>query len=128
MKAKINMIGIFTDDIEPMKKFYHEVLGFEISNDLGVYVEFKNEGVRLAICLKTVMYNMDDDYKVKAKGQRFELAFECESVEDVDATYQQLIAKGAVQVHPPENMPWGQRTAMFADPDGNYHEIFVNLD
>lgn len=127
MKAKINLITIWTDEIEEMKKFYRDVLGFEVINDLGEYVEFSNEGVRFAICKRSVMYDFSDEYKVKLAGQAFELAFPCDSVEDVDISYRKLIDKGAKGVQEPKNMPWSQRTALFADPDGNIHEIFAEI-
>ena len=38
-----------------------------------------------------------------------------------------LICKGAASVHEPQDMPWNQRTALFADPNGNIHEIFVEI-
>lgn len=127
MKLRINMIGIFTDAMEPMKYFYEKILGFEVLTDMGEYVEFKNEGVRFAICLRKVMYESSPEYKVKPEGQRFELAFECHNVDDLDKTFEGLLEKGAKSIHGPEDMPWGQRTALFADPDGNIHELFVNL-
>jgi len=44
-------------------------------------------------------------------------------VEDVDAAYQMLSAKGVHLLRPPTNQPWGLRTAYFADPEGNLWEI-----
>lgn len=44
-------------------------------------------------------------------------------VEDVDAAYEALRARGATLVKPPANQPWGLRTAYFADPEGNLWEI-----
>ncbi|MGL6105230.1 VOC family protein [Romboutsia sp.] len=127
MKAQINLITIWTDNIDRMKEFYNEVLGFKIINDLGNYVEFENVGVRFAICMRDVMYAYTKEYKQKTLGQAFEMAFPCESIEDVDTTYENLIKKGALPIYGPKNMPWNQRTALFADPDGNIHEIFVSL-
>jgi len=40
MKAQINLITIWTNDIDKMKNFYNQVLGFRIENDLGNYFEF----------------------------------------------------------------------------------------
>lgn len=128
MKPEINLITIWTDDVDNMKSFYNQVLGFEIKNDLGDYVEFESNGVRFAICKRSVMYGYCDEYKIKTVGQCFELAFQCENSEDVDKSFNQLIAKGALSIHEPQNMPWGQRTALFADPDGNIHEIFAELN
>lgn len=127
MEARINLITIWTDDVIPMKEFYNKVLGFKIENDLGEYVEFKNEGVRFALCLRKVMYNYSEEYKKLRIGQSFELAFPCKSPEDVDKSYKDIISKGGVPVHEPQNMPWDQRTALFSDPDGNIHEIFSDF-
>lgn len=128
MKAQINLITIWTNEIEKMKKFYHQVLGFNIKNDLGNYVEFENDGVRFAICTRDVMYGYSGEYKKESFGQTFELAFPCESPKDVDESFNELMAKGATSIHEPQDMPWNQRTALFADPDGNIHEIFAEID
>lgn len=65
--------------------------------------------------------------KEKTSGQSFELAFPCDNPTDVDESFKKLISLGATPIHEPENMPWNQRTALFADPDGNIHEIFAEL-
>ena len=44
-------------------------------------------------------------------------------VEDVDAAYETLAAKGVRFLRPPTDQPWGLRTAYFADPEGNLWEI-----
>ena len=127
MKAQISLITIWTNDIDTMKVFYNTVLGFRIENDLGSYVEFENDGVRFAICTRDVMYDYSSEYRKESSGQGFELAFPCESPNDVDESFNMLISKGATSVHEPQDMPWNQRTALFADPDGNIHEIFADI-
>lgn len=128
MKAQINLITIWTNDIEKMKSFYNKVLGFDIRNDLGNYVEFENSGVRFAICMRDVMYDYTKEYEKNVSGQSFELAFPCENPEDVDDSFEKLIEMGATPIHKPQTMPWNQRTALFADPDGNIHEIFAEIE
>ncbi|GCE21877.1 VOC family protein [Dictyobacter kobayashii] len=44
-------------------------------------------------------------------------------VEDVDAAYAELKAKGVTFLRPPTDQRWGLRTAHFADPEGNIWEI-----
>ena len=127
MKAEINLITIWTNDIEKMRNFYNKVLGFNIKNDLGNYVEFENNGVRFAICTREVMHGYSNEYEKQAFGQSFELAFPCEDPRDVDKSFIQLIEMGATSIKAPQNMPWNQRTALFADPDGNIHEIFSEI-
>ena len=40
-------------------------------------------------------------------------------VDDVDTTYKQVAEQGFETVKEPADMPWGERTAWIADPDGN---------
>lgn len=127
MKAEINLITIWTNDIDTMRKFYNEVLGFKIKSDLGNYVEFENSGVRFAICMREVMYDYSKEYEKEPLGQGFELAFPCENPNDVDKSFKEIVGMGAASIQSPKNMPWNQRTALFADPDGNIHEIFAEL-
>jgi catechol 2,3-dioxygenase-like lactoylglutathione lyase family enzyme len=127
MKAKISLVTIWTNDIEKMRGFYNNVLGFQIKNDLGNYVEFENDGVRFAICMRNVMLTYSKQYFEQVNGQAFELAFPCSSAQDVDKTYADLIEKGVNFEQMPQDMPWNQRMALFSDPDGNIHEIFAEL-
>lgn len=129
MKAHINMIGIITSQFDEMKSFYKDIMEFEVLMELDHYVEFKNDGVRFAISTNDVMHMATghESYKQTKQGQSLELAFEVPAPKDVDPEYDKLIHKGATPIKPPNDMPWGQRAAFFADPDGNIHEIFADL-
>lgn len=49
-------------------------------------------------------------------GLRYEL---CLYADDVDEAVRELCAAGAPLLRPPADMPWGERIAYVADPDGN---------
>ena len=49
-------------------------------------------------------------------------------VEDVDAAYQMLSAKGVRFLRPPTDQPWRLRTAYFADPEGTLWEINHSIE
>jgi lactoylglutathione lyase len=129
MKANIALITILTDHVPNMLDFYQNALGFKVAVNLGQYVELENEGVRFAICDRDVMVKSihHESYTRAASGQAFELAFPCDTPDDVDVSYNQLIEHGAKPIQAPASMPWGQRTAFFADPEGYIHEIFSEL-
>lgn len=129
MEAKIALITILTNNVSAMKKFYSEVLGFTVQDDRGQYIEFANEGVRFALCARSVMERATGhaDFSWPRQGQSFELAFPCASPAAVDDSYATLVTNGATPITAPATMPWGQRTAFFADPDGNIHELFADL-
>jgi lactoylglutathione lyase len=127
MKARIALITILTDNVHGMLDFYKNVLGFNIESQMGDYVEFQNDGVRFSICSRSIMSSVTDNhlsFKEPRSGQSFELAFPLDSHEEVDKVYDEIILKGATPIKVPSDMPWGQRTAFFADPDGNIHELF----
>ncbi len=126
MKGRIGLITILSDDVQSMKEFYNNILGFEILEDLGRYVEFLNEGTRFAICSREVMSECTDhiSFKELRSGQSFELAFPLDSLGEVDRIYEEIVSKGATPVKKPEMMPWGKRTTFFSDPEGNIHELY----
>jgi len=123
---RIGLVTVLADDVETMKAFYGGVLGFEIVEHLGNYIEFRSEGVRFAVCAREVMFTHTGhpSYVEEAYGQRFELAFPAGTPDEVDLLYGELVARGATAVKPPETMPWGRRTAFIADPEGNIHEVY----
>jgi uncharacterized glyoxalase superfamily protein PhnB len=129
MYNQIALITILTDDVPRLAAFYRDVLHFEVKQDLGGYIEFHNAGARFAVCARSILHEASGhaSYTATHHGQCFELAFPCAGPADVDRVYAQIVAQGATPVHAPADMPWNQRTAMFADPDGNIHELFADL-
>jgi len=129
MLNHISLITLLTDDVPRLAAFYRDALGFTVKQDMGQYVEFHSDGVRFAVCARSILHDASGDasYIAARRGQTFELAFPCASLADVDRAYADILAKGAAPIHAPADMPWGQRTALFADPDGNIHELFADL-
>lgn len=129
MKPEIALITLLTDYVPGMVHFYRDVLGFEVLSDMGEYTELKNAGVRFAICDRSIMLKATDhpSYLQGATGQAVELAFPCSTPEEVDLAYDKAVSLGAKPVKAPASMPWGQRTAFFADPEGYIHEFFSDL-
>jgi lactoylglutathione lyase len=129
MKSQIALITILTDNVPAQSRFYQDALGFSVKTDMGEYVEFESEGVRFAVCARSTMKNAtgDPSFAEARVGQSFELAFPLVLPAEVDEVYAEILARGARPIQPPANMPWGQRTAFFADPDGNIHELFADL-
>ena len=129
MQIKIALITLLTDYVPGMVKFYSEALGYEVKLDMGKYVELESDGVRFAICDRQIMLEATENptYIKTPVGQSFELAFPCNKPEDVDRMYEKVLANGAKAIKAPASMEWGQRTAFFADPEGNIHELFSEL-
>lgn len=124
---RVDLVTVWVEDMDPMRCFYQDALGFLVKSDLGTYVEFDSIGVRLALCERSAMSDRSPAFRDPVRGQRFQLAFRCEGPEKVDEAYLLLRECGAAPVAPPQDTPGGRRVALFADPQGNVHELFADL-
>lgn len=61
------------------------------------------------------------------QGNRIELAFRCDTPEEVDAKYAEILAQGYHGRKEPWDAFWGQRYAIVLDPDGNLISLFAPL-
>jgi uncharacterized glyoxalase superfamily protein PhnB len=56
------------------------------------------------------------------------LAFECDSPDEVDQVYSELVGAGYHGHKEPWDAFWGQRYAQLHDPDGNGVDLFAPLE
>jgi len=56
------------------------------------------------------------------------LAFRCDSPDEVDETYAELVKAGYDGHKEPWDAFWGQRYSVLHDPDGNAVELFADLN
>jgi lactoylglutathione lyase len=115
---------LFVADLGRARDFYENVMGLKCPHGqegVDAYFEIGADGL-LLIAQETA----DDllspgavDHE-PARGGRFVMAT---GVDDVDAAYEDLRAKGAEFIRTPEDRHWGLRCAHFKDPDGNVWEI-----
>lgn len=105
-----------------MRDFYVEVLGFpQVGAFRGHPIIFIDAGTTTIELIKA------DAASPGAGGAWAHLAFE---VDDVDATFAELIEKGVAFHVQPKGFPADEpaaRIAFFKDPDGNELELFQPL-
>jgi catechol 2,3-dioxygenase-like lactoylglutathione lyase family enzyme len=120
------MIGLFVGDLPRMVAFYRDVLGLETEWDgQGPYAEFNHEGIRFSMYERAQLPGLlgqTPGYPSGLNGT-FELAIDFPTSADADRAYEQAVQKGARPVYAPRDEPWGMRSAMVADPEGNLIEI-----
>jgi catechol 2,3-dioxygenase-like lactoylglutathione lyase family enzyme len=120
------MIGLFVQDLAAMVAFYRDVLGFASEWDgKGPYAEFKHEGVRFSMYERAQLPGLLGQTPGYPNGLNgtFELAIDLPRFTDVDAAFQRVVGGGARPVYGPRDEPWGMRSSMVADPEGNLIEI-----
>ena len=126
MGTRFDMIGLFVQDLQKMVAFYRDVLGFEIEWDgKGPYAEFKHHGIRFSMYKRSELPKLlgkKPDYPRGLNGT-FELALDLPRFEDVDKEYSRVVSAGAIPVYKPRDEPWGMRSSMVTDSEGNLIEI-----
>ncbi len=128
MFHRIMATGLFVRDLVGCTAFYRDTLGLEVQESTPDSVSFHMENVYfflLEISAAADLINLEANALKLEGGPRRLLAA---GVEDVDAAYETLKAKGVTFLRPPTNQSWGLRTAHFADPEGNVWEINQSLE
>ncbi|MBP2100353.1 VOC family protein [Enterococcus rivorum] len=124
---RLDMVGIICEDVEKSSLFY-ERLGFqtigEKSND---YLELDNENIRISLNSKKMVEGIYG-FVPSNQGEKIELAFLCDSPEQVDSTCEKMIAFGYDLFKEPWDAFWGQRYAIIKDLDNNLLALFANLE
>jgi lactoylglutathione lyase len=126
MSIRFDMVGLFVGDQAKMVAFYRDVLGLEIEWDgVGPYAEFKHEGIRFSMYERAQLPGLlgrTPAYPAGLNGT-FELAIDYPTSVELDREFARIAAAGAVVLYPPRDEPWGMRSAMIADPEGNLIEV-----
>ncbi|MDN4599078.1 VOC family protein [Leifsonia virtsii] len=113
-------IRIITDDVDRLAAFYERVTGLTAERLAPVFAQFAGPGATLAIAAPATVAMLGDAL-APAANRSIVVEFE---VPDVDAEYGRLKSSLADVVLPPTTMPWGNRSALFRDPDGNLVNLF----
>jgi lactoylglutathione lyase len=108
----VSAVRIFTRDLERARRFYAEVLGLDEQAVGPDYAVFDLAGVNIVV----EYVAPDDPEGEELVGRLLAASFR---VDDVDAAYRQLGAKGVSFLQEPEKQSWGGTLAFARDPDSN---------
>jgi uncharacterized glyoxalase superfamily protein PhnB len=112
---------IVTDDVEGLAAFYARLVAAEVPLN-EYYVEIQAGPATIGFSKRRFTeYCEDDAAQQDSRRCRLVLDFE---VTDVDREYQRVAALGVEWVMAPTTQPWGNRSMIFKDPDGNLVNVF----
>ncbi len=115
---------LVTEDVQRLTRFYEGVTGAKAEVLSNGYVEFQRTPCAgLAITAASATRAYGDGVLAPSANRSLVLDFE---VEDVDAHYARLKDSISEWVLAPTNMPWGNRSMLFRDPDGNLVNFFCS--
>ena len=124
--AEIEVITLFVEDVEAAKAFYVDVLGTEVifADDDSAVVQLSNLMINLLQVDNAP--TLVEPMRIGGAGAGARALYTIK-VDDADAAFEELTARGATFLNGPIDRPWGRRTAAFADPAGNVWEIAQEL-
>ena len=113
-------IRIVTEDVDRLAAFYERVTGRPAERPAPVFAQFSGSGVVLAIASTATVAMLGDAVSAQTNRSVF-IEFE---VADVDGEFERLQPDPGDVVLAPTTMPWGNRSALVRDPDGNVVNLF----
>lgn len=120
----IDYTVIFVRDMEAMRRFYEDILGFPLIRELSPnWLEYRVGDNTLALSRPG---RTADDAPIPHGTAALQLAFKV-SPPEVDQCADELVRKGVALLSPPTNHAFGHRTLFFRDPDGNLLEVYAEI-
>lgn len=117
-------IRIITDNFERLVRFYEQITGVPVVKYTPEFAELKTQNATLAIgSTKTLQVFGGDEIAQPAKNRSTIIEFR---VDDVEKDYERLAEylKNCI-VQKPTTLPWGNKSFLFRDPDGNLVNFFT---
>ncbi len=126
----LDYVVLICNDLQPMKQFYHEIMGFPIHLETESWIEMRVGSMLLTLSKRDrpfVGSALPDD------SAAVQLAFRV-APQEVQSCYEELLAQGVEIVQAPQIINqrvwqyWKHRTLFFKDPEGNLLEIYAEIE
>ncbi|MNI60429.1 Glyoxalase-like domain protein [compost metagenome] len=114
-------VRIITNDVDRLVGFYEKVLGVSAERPAPVFAELVMPSCTLAIGHSQTAQLFGAGSVVAASNRTVIIELR---VDDVEAEYVRLKPIVGEWVKEPTTMPWGNRSILFRDPDGNLVNLF----
>ena len=118
---KFASVRIITHDLDRIVAFYENVTGLTASRPTPFFAELVTPGGAVAFGSVETVAMLGPDVSTPENNTSVLLEFE---VDDVDAEYARLKDDLDDVVLEPSTMPWGNRSTVFRDPDGNLVNLY----
>ena len=114
-------IRIITHDVERLTRFYETVTGTTAARPAPVFAEIRTGTATLAIAHPATVAMLGEHAPQPGSNNTIIIEF---IVTDVDAEFDRLRDVLENVLLEPTTMPWGNRSTLFRDPDGNLVNLF----
>jgi predicted enzyme related to lactoylglutathione lyase len=113
---------IITDNVSALADFYAKLTAGTVVRPHELFAEVHTASGTLAIGATATVTLFGPGSARPADNHSVIIEF---LVDDVDAEHEKVQKLGVEIVTPPTTMPWGNRSLLFRDPDGNLVNFFT---
>lgn len=115
-------VRVITDDVSGLAAFYERITGTPVEWSTPDFAELRTAAGTLAIGSTRTVALFGAGSARPADNHSAILEF---LVDDVDAEYDRIRQTPTEFVNEPTTMPWGNRSLLIRDPDGNLVNLFT---
>jgi predicted enzyme related to lactoylglutathione lyase len=115
-------IRIITDDVARLAEFYERATGVQANWSNENFAELTTSSATLAIASTRTVPLFAPGTARQADNNTVIIEF---LVDDVDGVHRNLASFVEDFINEPTTMPWGNRSLLFRDPDGNLVNFFT---
>jgi uncharacterized glyoxalase superfamily protein PhnB len=119
---KLASLRLVTHDLDRLAAFYATLTGVAATRLTPDFAEIRLAGVVLALSTERPIRQFNAGAAIAAANRSAIIEF---PVEDVDGLNENLSDPSIDRVMAPTDMPWGNRSMLLRDPDGNLVNIFA---
>ena len=115
-------IRLVTNDVDRLVAFYAMLTDADVARLTPEFAEIRLPGAIVAITTERTIKQFNAGAAIAAANRSAILEFQ---VDDVDGVRARLGDAPVDHVMPPTDQPWGNRSMLLRDPDGNLVNIFA---
>lgn len=121
---KLASVRLVTSNIDGLIAFYTNLTGAPAARLAEDFAEIRLAGAIVAISTERAVKQFNGGAAIAAANRSVIVEFQ---VEDVDAVHGRLSGQQIDWVMNPTTQPWGNRSMLLRDPDGNLINMFTRL-
>lgn len=121
---KLTSLRLISKDIKAAVAFYEQLIGITATLYTEDFAELSADSITIAIGSTRTMQMFSEDLTDFAGTKSTIIEF---LVKNVDEEYGRIKEIASEIIQEPTTMPWGNRSLLFCDPDGNMINFFTPI-
>lgn len=119
---KLTSLRLISKDIKATVEFYEQIMGATARWYTEDFAELSADSITIAIGSTQTMQMFSEGLTQFAGTKSTIIEF---MVKNVDEEYERIKSLASEIIQEPTTMPWGNRSLLFCDPDGNLINFFT---